>query len=83
VLVEGIPLDYAACCAALQAYSLNTGLDFISQTLLGDAKKRGLHNWVYTVNHEKDWVWLEGLGVDAVFTDKPDELIARNRLHFM
>ena len=79
VLIEGIPLDYAACCEPLKAYSFNTHLSFITPELIGDAKQRGLKNWVYTVNHEDDWQSMARLGVDAVFTDKPDKLIAFNR----
>jgi glycerophosphoryl diester phosphodiesterase len=47
--------------------------------LLADARKRGLKNWVYTVNHADDWRWLHGWGVDGVFTDKPDQLLEFNR----
>jgi len=79
VLIEGIPLDYAACCDALQAYSFNTHLSFITAELLADAQKRGLKNWVYTVNHQDDWELMQALGVDAVFTDRPDALLAFNR----
>ncbi len=78
VLIEGIPLDYAQCCDALRAYSFNTHLTFLSSALLDDARKRGLQNWVYTANNEDDWNWLQSLGVDAVFTDKPDALLAFN-----
>ena len=74
VLIEGIPLDYAQCCEPLKAYSFNTHLSFLSAELLADARKRGFQNWVYTVNHEEDWQWLQSLGVDGVFTDKPDAL---------
>ena len=76
VLIEGIPLDYAACCEPLKAYSFNTHLSFITPALIQDAQKRGLKNWVYTVNHEDDWQAMQQLGVDAVFTDKPDALLA-------
>lgn len=79
VLIEGIPLDYAACCSPLNAYSFNTHLSFITAELIQDAQKRGLKNWVYTVNHEDDWRYMQALGVDAVFTDKPDKLIAFNQ----
>lgn len=79
VLTEGVPLDYAACCEPLQAYSFNTHLSFITPELIQDAQKRGLKNWVYTVNHEDDWHYLQSLEVDAVFTDKPDKLIAFNQ----
>lgn len=76
VLIEGIPLDYAKCCDPLKAFAFNTHLSFITPQLLKDAKSRGLKNWVYTVNHEEDWGWLSGLGVDGVFTDRPDMLLA-------
>jgi glycerophosphoryl diester phosphodiesterase len=79
VLIEGIPLDYAACCEALQAYSFNTHLSFITPELIRDAQVRGLKNWVYTVNHEDDWQLMQALGVDAVFTDKPDKLLYFNQ----
>jgi len=79
VLIEGIPLDYAACCEPLNAYSFNTHLSFITPALIQDAQKRGLKNWVYTVNQEDDWKAMMELGVDAVFTDRPDQLIAFNQ----
>lgn len=79
VLIEGIPLDYAQCCEPLKAYAFNTHLSFITSELMGDARKRGLKNWVYTVNSEDDWRWLHSLGVDGVFTDKPDQLQRFNR----
>jgi len=71
VLIEGIPLDYAQCCEPLKAYAFNTHLSFITPDLFADARRRGLKNWVYTVNNEDDWRWLEGIGVDGMFTDKP------------
>jgi len=73
-LIEGIPLDYAQCCEPLKAYAFNTHLSFITPELINDARQRGLKNWVYTVNHEEDWRWLQRLGVDGVFTDRPDRL---------
>lgn len=73
-LIEGIPLDYAQCCEPLNAYAFNTHLSFITSELIGDARQRGLKNWVYTVNHDDDWRWLRALGVDGVFTDVPDRL---------
>jgi glycerophosphoryl diester phosphodiesterase len=81
VLIEGVPLRYAQYCEALKPYSLNTGLNFITQALIEDARQRGLKNWVYTVNHPEDWQWLLELNVDGVFTDVPDQLLAFNALH--
>ncbi|WP_111641017.1 glycerophosphodiester phosphodiesterase [Marinimicrobium alkaliphilum] len=82
VLVEGNPLDYAACCEPLGAYAFNTGMTFVNAELIADARRRGLKNWVYTVNHPEDWDWLQALGVDAVFTDLPEQLLEHNRLGF-
>jgi glycerophosphoryl diester phosphodiesterase len=79
VLIEGIPLDYAACCAALQAWSLNSHVGFLNQTLVNDARRRGLKNFIYTVNTEEDWQWMVELGVDGVFTDRPAELLQFNQ----
>jgi len=76
VLIEGIPLDYAKCCEPLKAYAFNTHLSFITSQLLEDARSRGLKNWVYTVNLEEDWAWLAKLGVDGIFTDRPDGLLS-------
>lgn len=78
VLIEGIPLDYAQCCDALQAYAFNTHLGYLNQAMIDDARKRGLKNWVYTVNHPEEWQWMVELGVDGVFTDRPEELLKFN-----
>lgn len=74
VLVAGIPLDYARCCDALDAWSLHSALDFTSPELVADAHARGLQHWVYTANHEDDWRQLWELGVDGIFTDRPGAL---------
>jgi glycerophosphoryl diester phosphodiesterase len=75
VLIEGIPLDYAAVCHSLKAFSLNSHLGFFTNALLSDAKRHGVENWVYTVNYLDDAQWLKGLGADAIFTDKPDLML--------
>ncbi len=80
VLMEGIPYHYAQCCDELKAYSFNTHLGFLNQDMVNDARRRGLKNWVYTVNHEEDWQWMLDLGVDGVFTDRPEALLEFNRL---
>jgi len=79
VLMEGIPYHYAQCCDELKAYSFNTHLGFLNQDMINDARRRGLKNWVYTVNHEEDWQWMLDLGVDGVFTDRPEALMAFNQ----
>lgn len=79
VLIEGIPLDYAQCCDALQAWSLNAHIGFFNQDLVDDAHRRGLKNFIYTVNTAEDWQRMVDMGVDGVFTDRPAELIAFNQ----
>ena len=79
VLIEGIPLGYARCCEELNAYSFHPGLNFVNQALIDDARRRGLKTWVYTVNEDDDLVWVSQLGVDGVFTDRPERLLQLNR----
>ena len=78
VLVAGIPLDYAGCCEALNAYAFNCSIDFLSPALVADTHRRGLKSWVYTANHPDEWRQLCALGVDGVFTDCPKQLLEFN-----
>lgn len=79
VLICTIPLDYAQCCVELGAYSFHPNVDFINQQLVDDALKRKLKVWVYTVNEMQDFIELAAMGVEGVFTDFPDRLIAYNQ----
>lgn len=78
VLLAGIPLDYAACCQELDAYSFHPCINFLRQGLIDDAGKRGLKTWVYTVNHPDDMAYLAAMGVDGFFTDQPQQLLKLN-----
>ncbi|MBB6522942.1 glycerophosphodiester phosphodiesterase [Pseudoteredinibacter isoporae] len=77
-LFAGVPLDYAACCEQLNAYSLHACIGFLRQGLIDDASARGFKTWVYTVNHEEDMGHLAAMGVDGVFTDFPEKVLALN-----
>ncbi len=79
VLLEGIPLDLAACSDALGAWSLHPSLNFVNAELVTAAKRQGLQVWVYTVNEADDWQLMCELGVDGVFTDFPGRLLEWNR----
>lgn len=76
VLLCGVPLDWAACATQLKASSLNISSEFVDAQLLADAKKRGLAVYVYTVNDIDECRRLAAMGVDGVFTDFPDRLLA-------
>lgn len=79
VLTAGIPLDYAQCCEALDAYSFHMDLNCMNQALVDDARKRGLKTFVYTVNEQEDMEILSSMGVDGVFTDHPEKLLNLNK----
>lgn len=75
-LLCGVPLDWAACATELGASSLNLSDEFVDARLVADAKSRGLQVLVYTVNNPDDALRLRKLGVDGVFTDYPDRILA-------
>lgn len=81
ILIEGIPLGYAAGFEELEAYSFHPSLNFINAELVKDAQDRGLKVWVYTVNEEDDMQLMSELGVDGVFTDYPQRLMDLNAGH--
>ncbi|MGQ0696908.1 MAG: glycerophosphodiester phosphodiesterase [Panacagrimonas sp.] len=75
-LVCGVPLDWAACATELGAQSLNISAEFADARLIQDAHARGLKVYAYTVNHPDDIRSLRALGVDGVFSDYPERVIA-------
>lgn len=72
VLLCGVPLDWAACAAELQAECVNLSDEFVDERLIADARNQGRRVYVYTVNHIDDMRRLHHMGVDGVFTDYPD-----------
>ncbi|MGQ9425076.1 glycerophosphodiester phosphodiesterase [Gilvimarinus sp. F26214L] len=79
VLLGTIPLDYAACCDPLDAWSLHPSIDFVNEALVQDARRRGLEVWVYTVNDLDDMRDLHAMGVTGVFADFPERVLNFNR----
>lgn len=75
-LVCGVPLDWAACAIELGAQALNISAEFADARLIYDAHSRGLKVYAYTVNHPDDIVSLRAAGLDGVFSDYPDRVIA-------
>ena len=76
VLVCGVPLDWAACASEMGAQALNISAEFADPRLIHDAHSRGLKVYAYTVNHPDDMRALRKAGVDGVFSDYPDRVIA-------
>lgn len=80
-LVCGVPLDWAACATELGAQALNISAEFADRRLIEDAQSRGLKVFAYTVNHEQDIAFLRDAGLDGVFTDYPDRVVALRAAH--
>lgn len=76
LLICGVPADLAQQASNLQCKFLGLSLDFVRPELVADCHQRGINAWVYTVNHPEDFHWLASIGVDAVFTDYPERLLA-------
>ncbi|WP_323945122.1 glycerophosphodiester phosphodiesterase [Aeromonas hydrophila] len=81
-LTSTIPLTLAKFAAELGAWSLNCDVDFVDQALVQDAHKRGLKVLVYTVDEPADQAMLAAIGVDGIFTNRPDRFLppAKNGL---
>ncbi|MGL6160191.1 glycerophosphodiester phosphodiesterase [Microbulbifer sp.] len=77
-LLAGIPLDLAACAESLKAYSMHLSLEFVDADLIADGKRRGLKNYVYTVNNKEDLHLIAAMGADGVFTDEPQMVMDYN-----
>lgn len=74
-LTSTIPLTLAKFAAELGAWSLNCDVDFVDQALVQDAHKRGLKVLVYTVDEPADQAMLAAIGVDGIFTNRPDHFL--------
>lgn len=74
-LTSTIPLTLAKFAAELGAWSLNCDLDFVDEALVMDAHRRGLKVLVYTVDHTADVAALAAMGVDGIFTNRPDRFL--------
>ncbi|MFM4899633.1 glycerophosphodiester phosphodiesterase [Aeromonas hydrophila] len=74
-LTSTIPLTLAKFAAELGAWSLNCDVDFVDQVLVQDAHKRGLKVLVYTVDEPADQAMLAAIGVDGIFTNRPDRFL--------
>lgn len=72
----GVPLDWAGIAAELGARYLNISNEFVDRKLIADVHQRGLRMNVYTVNDVEEMKRLRAAGVDGVFTDVPDRMLA-------
>ncbi len=75
-LYAGVPLDFAADAERLGAWSAHLHLEFAPDTFIADAHRRGLKVLVYTVNEPDDIARFLQRGVDGLFSDYPERVIA-------
>ncbi len=72
----GVPLDWAGVAVELGARCLNISGEFVDTKLIADVHQRDLRMNVYTVNDVDELQRLRAAGVDGVFTDYPDRMLA-------
>lgn len=75
-LIAGVPLGYARFAEALAAHSVHVSKEFLRPAFVADAHRRGLKVFVFTVNEAEEIARMRALGVDGVFTDFPDRVVA-------
>lgn len=76
-LTANLPLKLAQFADELGAWSLNCDVDFVDQSLVADAHRRGLKVLVYTVDYLEDYEKIASMGVDGIFTNRPDRFLAQ------
>lgn len=76
-LTANLPLELAHFAEKLGAWSINCDVDFIDAALVDDAHQRGLKVLVYTVDHLADQQQLAAMGVDGIFTNRPDRFLTQ------
>lgn len=81
-LFVGLPISNAAIAAELGADSVHISADYIDKDFVKDAHIRDLMVYAFTVNDLVQFDSLLDMGIDGVFSNYPDQIIARfnNRL---
>ena len=70
------PSDFAAAVALLKPATLNTSHRRLTAAIVADLKTVGLPLLTYTVNDPDRARALFAMGVDSIFTDAPDAILA-------
>ena len=75
-LIEKTPRDLAPLAEALGAWSLHVSKRCVTPALVAEAHRCGLKVFVYTVNRRAEIARMKTLGVDGVFSDFPERVVA-------
>ncbi len=76
VSICGLPLDDARFAKDLGALSVHPALQFVDRRFVDEAHSRDLRVYVYTVDRPEDIARMHALGVDGVFTNYPERVLA-------
>lgn len=71
-LIAHSPFDHAKYASSLDVAIAATDWNTVNADFVADAHKRGKKVWCYTVNHPETLLELLTMGVDGIFTDRPD-----------
>ncbi len=71
-----LPVDDARFATELGAVSANPARELVDQRFVDDAHARGLKVFVYTVNQLTDLARMSEMGVDGVFCNYPERVLA-------
>lgn len=75
-LIEKAPRDLGKMAKDVGAWSLNPSKRCVTPRLVKDAHELGLKVFVYTVNQPREIERMRALGVDGVFSDFPERVVA-------
>jgi glycerophosphoryl diester phosphodiesterase len=75
-LIGKTPRGLAKFAEELGAWSLHAGKHCVTSKLVADAHRRGLKILVFTVNQPGEIARMRILGVDGVFSDFPERVVA-------
>ena len=75
-LIMKTPPGLAKFAAALGAWSVHASKRCVTPKLVADAHQRGLKVFVFTINQPGEIARMKTLGVDGVFSDFPERVVA-------
>lgn len=75
ILYHHHPTGYQKLAAELHATSINLSIKHVNEKLVQEIHQNELQVWVYTVNSIEDFEKMEGMDVDAVFTNYQESFL--------
>ena len=81
ILLYGYPMNTPHIAQSLGAYSVHLDLETVTPKRVGTLHELGFKVFVYTVNEPADISAMRAVGVDGVFSDYPDRIIATQNHH--